>query len=52
MRGLLRIQLFTEEFMEKVRLIVCVNARAELKQIGCYVPKAVDAASFPLTHEI
>ncbi len=51
-RGLQRIQLFAEEFVQKVRLIARVNARAEPEQIGREIPKAVDAASFPLTHKV
>ena len=37
--------------MQELRLIVRINPRAEPAQFGCQVPKAVDAASFPFTHE-
>jgi hypothetical protein len=43
-RGLPSIQLLAQEFVQKVRLVVRINSRAEPEKAGCQVPKAVDAA--------
>ncbi len=51
MGGLLRIKLFGEKLAQEVRLIGRVYPRTKAKQIRCQIPKAVDAAPFPLTHE-